>query len=71
MQEFEYVQLFEAFIRWYDHEDIEAIAAQWNVVGYEIDYCLASYHPLDNFCSLFYSYRIMIWRPLLSVLTTG
>ena len=34
--------------------------AHWNIVGYEIDYCMASYRPTADRCGVVYSYRIMI-----------
>ena len=37
-----------------------AAIAHWNVVGYEIDYCMASYRPTSNRCGVVYSYRIML-----------
>lgn len=47
----------------YESEDqkISAIA-HWNIVGYEIDYCMASYRPTGNRCGVVYSYRIMVGK---------
>lgn len=42
-------------------EEISAIA-HWNVVGYEIDYCMALTRPTANRCGVVYSYRIMIGK---------
>ena len=36
--------------------------ADWNVVGYRIDYCMASYHSTGDRCGVVYSYRIMLGR---------
>ena len=45
----------------YESEDQKLSAiADWNIVGYEIDYCMASYRPTGNRCGVVYSYRIMI-----------
>ena len=45
----------------YKSESQEKTAiAHWNVVGYEIDYCMASYRPTGNRCGVVYSYRIML-----------
>lgn len=45
----------------YESEDQELSAiAHWNVVGYDIDYCLVSYVPTSNRCGVVYSYQIMI-----------
>ena len=38
----------------------EKAIADWNIGGYKIDYCLASYRPLHDSCTLVFSYRIMI-----------
>ena len=38
----------------------EKVIAEWNIGGCRIDYCLASYWPLHNSCTLVFSYRIMI-----------
>ena len=38
------------------------LTANWNVAGFKVDYCLASYRDLQESCSLVYSYRIMIGR---------
>lgn len=47
----------------YESEDEEISAiADWNVVGYEIDHCMASYRPTGNRCGVVYSYRIMIGK---------
>lgn len=44
-------------------EDLKISAiAHWNVVGYEKDYCMASYRPTGNRCGVVYSYRIMIGK---------
>lgn len=47
----------------YESEDqkISAIA-HWNIVGYEIDYCMASHRPTGNRCGVVYSYRIMVGK---------
>ena len=42
-----------------ENQKLSAIA-HWNIVGYEIDYCMASYRPTGNRCGVVYSYRIMI-----------
>ncbi len=45
----------------YKSESQEKTAiAHWNVLGYEIDYCMASYRPTGNRCGVVYSYRIML-----------
>lgn len=49
----------------YDDRDKIAVVANWNMLGYEIDYCLASYKSLDDSCSLVYSYKIMIGKSTL------
>ena len=47
----------------YESEDQKLSAiAHWNIVGYEIDYCLASYRSTGNQCGVVYSYRIMIGK---------
>ena len=47
----------------YESEDQEITAiANWNVVGYVIDYCMASYRPTDDRCGVVYSYQIMIGK---------
>ena len=47
----------------YESEDQKnAAIAHWNVVGYQIDYCMASYRPTGNRCGVVYSYRIMLGR---------
>ena len=47
----------------YESEDQKLSAiAHWNIVGYEIDYCMASYRPTGNRCGVVYSYRIMIGK---------
>lgn len=44
-----------------EDQDLSAIA-HWNVVGYEIEYCMASYRPTGNRCGVVYSYRIMVGK---------
>ena len=48
----------------YSRKDEQALVADWNVVDYPIDYCLASFRSLNDSCSLVYSYRIMISKGL-------
>lgn len=43
-----------------DEMEEESVMAHWNILGYEIEYCLASYRPTERLCSVVYSYRIMI-----------
>ena len=44
-----------------EKQTLSAIA-HWNIVGYEIEYCMASYRPTGNRCGVVYSYRIMIGK---------
>lgn len=47
----------------YNDEQKEELAmAHWNILGYEIGYCMASYRQTEDRCSVVYSYRIMIGR---------
>ena len=45
----------------YENKTSEVAALQhWNIYGYEIDYCMASYRETDSRCSVMFSFRIMI-----------
>ena len=44
----------------YPKHDEQKVIENWNFGGYKIEYCLASYHPLNKMCILVFSYRIMI-----------
>ena len=47
----------------YENEDQEMSAiAHCNVLGYKVDYCLASYRATGNRCGVVYSYRIMVGK---------
>ena len=41
-------------------EEEEAATSDWNMFGSKIEYCLASYQPTQDKCSVVYSYTIMI-----------
>lgn len=46
-----------------DERDEELAMTHWNILGYEIEYCMASYRQTEALCSVVYSYRIMIsWQ---------
>ena len=45
----------------YETESSEAAALQhWNIYGYEIVYCMASYRETDSLCSVMFSFQMMI-----------
>lgn len=47
----------------YEDTSSEVAALQhWNIYGYEIGYCMASYRETDSRCSVVFSFRIMIGK---------
>ena len=47
------------------YKDISSEVAalqHWNIYGYEIEYCMASYRETDSRCSVMFSFRIMIGK---------
>ncbi len=45
----------------YENKSSEVAALQhWNIYGYEIDHCMATYRETNSRCSVMFSFRIMI-----------
>lgn len=54
-----------------DEQEEELAMTHWNVLGYEIEYCMASYRQTEDLCSVVYSYTIMIGRLIPSSAVRG
>ena len=54
-----------------DEQEGELGTAHWNILDYQIGYCLTSYRQTEGLCSVVYSYRIIIGRLIPSLAMCG
>ena len=45
-----------------DEKEEQLVMTHWNILGYEIEYCMASHRQTERLCSVASSFRIMIGR---------